>query len=110
MNWEQLKAMAAFLAMLATILVPVYLVMRGLLSLARIRYGFAPEPPDDGKPLRVCDGCANSILEDGYRHCPYCGKPLVDSPDSGTGTPGGHATMRPAVGTDVAGPDAAPPL
>ena len=70
--WGLSKLLAMFLVVVA----PVYLMMRALVKLARLRYGFLPEPPDDGRPLRVCYGCNNSILETGFSHCPYCGQVL----------------------------------
>ena len=107
MSWVEFKALAAFGAMLALILVPAYLVMRALLGLARIRYGFAPEPPDDGKPLRVCDACGNSVLEAGYRHCPYCGGPLPDLRPPAAAEP---LPAAPAVAPADAGSDPNPSL
>ena len=70
--WGLSKLLAMFLVVVA----PVYLMMRVLVKLARLRYGFLPEPPDDGRPLRVCFSCNNSILEGGFSHCPYCGEVL----------------------------------
>ncbi len=55
---------------------PLYLTMRSLVRLTRIRYGFVEPESDDGPPLRVCDACANSVLEPDFQHCPYCGAPL----------------------------------
>lgn len=98
MTWEEARALAGFAVMLAIVLTPIYLLMRGLLKLARIRYGFAPEPPDDGKPLRVCDRCANTVLEANYSHCPYCGallEPVLTS---------GPAMVEEGPGSDAGAP------
>ncbi len=93
MTWEEARALAGFAVMLAIVLTPIYLLMRGLLKLARIRYGFAPEPPDDGKPLRVCDRCANTVLEADYSHCPYCGALLAPVPARGPAQGDGEPRM-----------------
>lgn len=58
---------------------PFVFLLRAIGRLARVRYGFAEFPEDDGPPLRVCAACHNSVLEADYRHCPYCGEPLDSS-------------------------------
>lgn len=98
--------LAKLILMFAIVVTPVYLVMRALVKLARLRYGFLPEPPDDGPPLRVCYNCNSSVLEQGFSHCPYCGEvlppmpvvattPLIAALDSGVGQSG--ATDGPSV-------------
>lgn len=79
------------LLMFLVIVAPAWLLMRSLVKLARLRYGFIPDPPDDGPPLRVCFGCNNSVLEPGFSHCPYCGKVLPVAPEAAASTPAaGH--------------------
>lgn len=90
MTLDCLKA----LVVLAIFLLPFYLLMRSLAKLTRIRYGFEPEPEDDGPPIRVCFECNNTVLEQDFSHCPYCGAALeaIDSEVSDETESDGDAT------------------
>ena len=55
---------------------PFVLLMRALGRLARVSYGFVEPEEDDGPVLRVCASCHNTVLEEDFAHCPYCGAPL----------------------------------
>lgn len=76
MEWATAWGYGKLLLMFLLVVTPFYLLLRALVTLARLRYGFLPEPADDGRPLRVCFACGNSILETGFSHCPYCGREL----------------------------------
>lgn len=71
-----LRTLAAFFIIVS----PLYLLMRFFVRMIRVYYGFDTGDPDAGPPLRVCDGCHNTVLEPDYQHCPYCGRalPLID--------------------------------
>jgi hypothetical protein len=77
MSLDCIVGVLVFLALVA----PVYLTMRFLVRLARIRYGFETGEPDLGPPLRICDPCGNTVLEPDFQHCPYCGEPLKSTSD-----------------------------
>ena len=66
------RGLLVFLAIVA----PIYLVMRSLVRLTRIRYGFVEDPVDDGPELRICQRCGNTVMELDFQHCPYCGLAL----------------------------------
>jgi hypothetical protein len=65
--------------MFAIIVLPVYLVMRYFVKLIRLAYGFDGAEADDGPPLRICSQCHNTVLEDDFTHCPYCGNSLASA-------------------------------
>jgi len=81
MDWATAWGYGKLLLMFLLVVTPFYLLLRALATLARLRYGFLPEPADDGKPLRVCFACGNSVLEAGFSHCPYCGRELPALPE-----------------------------
>ncbi len=64
------------IAIAGLIVAPIYLLLRYFVKLIRYRYGFAELPEDTGPPLRICEGCHNTVLEVDFQHCPYCGRPL----------------------------------
>ena len=66
---------AATLAAFIVLVLPVYVLFRVFVESVRAGYGFGV-PPDDGPPLRICPGCDNTVMEDDFTHCPYCGRPL----------------------------------
>lgn len=65
----------------ALLMVPLYLLFRLFVKLVRQAYGF--DRPDDADlpPLRVCFACNNTVLEDDFAHCPYCGAALPRTED-----------------------------
>jgi uncharacterized paraquat-inducible protein A len=63
------------------IVAPLYLLLRFFVKVIRAAYGF-DQAADDEPPLRICAACHNSILEEDYQHCPYCGAPLDRKPTS----------------------------
>lgn len=71
------------LAIFALVASPVYLLLRVVARTARQLYGF--DAPPDEPPLVICQQCHNTILEEGWRHCPYCGAPLAEPPAAGDG-------------------------
>lgn len=70
-----LYCLVAFVVVVA----PLYLMLRFLVMLIRNYYGFdaADAEVDAGPPLRICGGCHNTVLENDFSHCPYCGRPLA---------------------------------
>jgi hypothetical protein len=76
-------AMPVWLAvalLFALLVAPLYLMLRFLVRLARVAYGFEPER-DAGPPLRICGACHNTVLERDFVHCPYCGTAMPDAGD-----------------------------
>ena len=69
------------------IVAPMYLLFRYFVKVVREAYGFAELPPDEGPPLRICPACHNTVLEQDFSHCPYCGAALPAVDGSG-GHPG----------------------
>lgn len=57
---------------------PFIIILRTIGKLARVRYGFADPIIDDGPPIRICTKCHNTVLEEDYAHCPYCGELLPE--------------------------------
>ena len=66
----------ATLSIFLLLTLPVYALLRAIAGMARAYYGFGGAPVDDGPPLRVCGGCHNTVLEQDFSHCPYCGRSL----------------------------------
>lgn len=66
------------LAIFGLLTLPVYFVLRTYVTLIRQSYGFERAPPDEEYPVRVCPNCHNTIMEDDFQHCPYCGTPLPE--------------------------------
>lgn len=64
------------IAVFLLIVTPIYLMLRYFVKLIRWSYGFDVPPEDPGPPLRICQGCHNTVLEPDFQHCPYCGLPL----------------------------------
>lgn len=62
---------------------PVYALARLLVRLARQAYGFSTSE-DSGPDHRICAACHNTVMEDDFRHCPYCGAELAP-PEPATG-------------------------
>jgi hypothetical protein len=64
------------IAVFFVIITPIYLMLRYFVKLIRWSYGFDVPPEDPGPPLRICEGCHNTVLELDFQHCPYCGRML----------------------------------
>lgn len=71
-SWGCLGAVVMF----AVLMAPVYLMFRFLVKLVRAAYGFDVDEADYAPPLRICGNCNNTVLEDDFENCPYCGRPL----------------------------------
>lgn len=79
--WPSFEDALGFLFCLGAFVVvvaPLYLMLRFLVMLTRNYYGFdaGDAEADAGPPLRICQGCHNTVLETDFTHCPYCGRPL----------------------------------
>jgi len=62
------------------VVAPLYLLFRYFVGIVRQAYGFDPSPLD-GRPLRICGQCHNTVMEDDFSCCPYCGATLPPPPD-----------------------------
>jgi len=82
------RTVGVFLLLVA----PIYALFRFFIRLVRVKYGFIPDS-DVGPPLRVCLGCHNTVLEDDFSHCPYCGEALPARSDSGLPVRDGPARL-----------------
>jgi hypothetical protein len=68
-------------AIFFVVIAPVYLILRFFVGLVRDAYGFRV-PADPGPEYRICGSCHNTVMEDDFSHCPYCGTelPRPDAP------------------------------
>ena len=92
------------LAMFVIIVSPLYLLLRFFVRLIRAAYGFDGPAAENGPPLRICDGCHNTVLERDFQHCPYCGRPLqsFDAPSvAGDDAPASAEPLPPASSDEV---------
>ena len=102
------------LFVLFLILTPIYLYFRYFMKVVRAYYGFS-DPEDEGPPIRVCPSCDNTVLEQDFTHCPYCGAELP--PESWVGGPPPDRDASPSeepeaadeAAPEAAGPDAGEP-
>ncbi|MFN2252269.1 MAG: hypothetical protein ACK2UL_10165 [Anaerolineae bacterium] len=62
------------------LMLPLYLLFRYAVKLVRQAYGFDQPSEEEARPLRVCYSCNNTVMEDDFTHCPYCGTALPDAP------------------------------